>query len=114
MIIKNFNDVPSKNIPGLDGVSKRIIIGKDDGSNEIVLRHFSLDVGKSTPHHTHGFPHLVKIESGQGSVTDMSGTECLLKVGDYVYVTDFEIHHFSNTGTVPFEFICIVPERGES
>lgn len=113
MIIKNFKDVPSIKLHDYEGVSKKIVIGPDDGSNEIVLRYFSLEPNGTTPHHTHDFPHLVKIETGMGMVTDENGREHRLQKGDYVFIKNNEIHHFTNTGTEPFEFICIVPRRGE-
>ena len=114
VVIKKLNDVPEKKVEGYEGISKHTVIGRDDGSREISLRYFSLKPGSSTPHHAHPFPHLVKIESGAGSVTDESGGQRALQTGDYVYVKDNEIHHFTNTATEQFDFICIVPDRGES
>jgi quercetin dioxygenase-like cupin family protein len=113
MIIKKLSDVPQSDMPGVAHVKKRVVLGPKDGSEEIVLRYFSVGPGGMTPHHTHEFPHLVKIETGIGSVTDDNGKEHQLKAGDYVYVNNNDIHHFSNRGTEPFEFICIVPMRGE-
>jgi len=113
MIIKNLSDVPSFELKGIEHVKKRIVIGPTDGSQEIILRYFSLEAGGATPHHAHNFPHLVKVESGQGMVTDEKGNAHQLQQGDYVYVNDNETHQFKNTGTETFEFICIVPKRGE-
>jgi len=114
MIIKTLNDSPSFELKGIEHVRKRIVIGPSDGSQEIVLRYFSLEPGGATPHHAHDFPHLVKVESGQGMVTDEKGIAHQLKQGDYVYVNDNETHQFKNTGSENFEFICIVPRRGEN
>lgn len=113
MIIKKLGDVPQIDVQGVLHVKKRIVIGPKDGSEEIVLRCFSVEPGGMTPHHAHDFPHLVKIEAGKGSAMDADGNEHELQAGDFVYVNSNEIHHFSNKGTETFEFICIVPERGE-
>jgi quercetin dioxygenase-like cupin family protein len=113
MIIKKLSDVPVTELQGYEHVKKRIVIGPDDGSQEIVLRYFRIEPGGTSPHHTHDFPHLVKIEEGNGAVTDTSGNEHPLEKGDYVYVDNNEVHHFKNTGTKAFDFICIVPKRGE-
>ena len=113
MIIKKLSDVPLVDLQGYDNVKKQIVIGPDDGSQEIVLRYFSLEPGGTSPHHTHDFPHLVKIEAGNGIVTDATGNEHQLQTGDYVYVDNNEAHHFRNTGSEPFDFICIVPQRAE-
>jgi quercetin dioxygenase-like cupin family protein len=113
MKIKNIDDVPSREIEGIEGVGKQILLGPDDGSNEIVMRQFTLEPGCQTPHHNHPFPHLVEIRQGEGSVIDMDGNEMPLKPGSLVYVNDDDIHHFANTGSEPFVFVCIVPARGE-
>ena len=114
MTIKSLADAPFVDPRGCERASKKIVIGPDDGSNEIVLRYFSLGPGGTTPHHSHDFPHLVKIEAGNGVVTDEGGLEHQLQKGDYVFIRGNEVHHFTNTGTEPFDFICIVPRRGEA
>jgi quercetin dioxygenase-like cupin family protein len=114
MIIKELPDVPFAELHGYDGVKKQVVIGPEDGSDEIVLRYFRLAPGGSSPYHTHDWPHLVKIEAGSGVTVDVEGNETPVKAGDFVYVNDDEKHQFKNTGTETFEFICIVPRRGES
>ena len=113
MNIKKLSDVPVTELQGYDNVKKQIVIGPDDGSQEIVLRYFSIGPGGTSPHHGHDFPHLVRIESGNGMVTDETGNEHQLQSGDYVYIEDNETHQFRNTGSGSFDFICIVPRRGE-
>ncbi len=113
MILKNMDDVPSVEIEGLPGVKKQVLIGKDDGSDEVVVRLFTLDLNGATPYHQHGFPHLVKVEKGTGVIIDAEGNEHPLQAGNLVYMPDDEIHGFKNTGLEPFGFICIVPKRGE-
>ena len=113
MIIKNLNDVPYADTSGYKGVTKQILIGPDDGSHEIIMRYFSVEPGGNTPSHEHGFPHLVRIEKGDGVVIDAQGNEHPLSAGQFVYVVDDEVHGFRNVGSDPFDFICIVPARGE-
>ena len=113
MVIKKLGDVPFEDMSGYDNVTKQICIGPKDGSDEVVVRYFSVAPGGSTPYHDHGFPHLVKIEKGAGVVLDSEGKEHPLTAGQFVYVQDDEVHGFKNTGDGPFDFICVVPERGE-
>lgn len=113
MVIKKANDVPYEDMKAYNGVKKQILIGPKDGSNEIVLRYFSVAPGGNTPYHQHGFPHLVKVEKGTGIVIEANGIEHQLKVNDLVFISDDEIHGFKNNGTENFDFICIVPRRGE-
>ncbi len=114
MIIKKLSDVPFVELKEYDNVTKGIVLGPDDGSDEIVLRYLSLGAGGKSPYHRHDFPHLVRIETGDGVYTDAEGNEHPLQAGDYVYVNQDETHNFKNTGEKPFDFICIVPKRGEN
>jgi len=113
MIIKKLTDVPSASPTGYDKITKQIVIGPGDGSEEIVLRFFKVAPGGSSPHHHHAFPHLVKVEAGKGIVIDPEGKEHPLEAGDYVYIHDDQPHCFKNTGKGSFDFICVVPARGE-
>ncbi len=113
MKIKNRDDVPLADTQGYTAVTKQVVLGPEDGSNEIVLRYFAVAPGGATPYHSHDFPHLVKIEAGRGVAVDADKNEYPLIAGDYVYVDANEVHNFRNTGDEPFEFICVVPLHGE-
>jgi quercetin dioxygenase-like cupin family protein len=113
MKIKRRQDAPPVETPGYSSVTKQVVLGPEEGSEEIILRYFSVAKGGVTPHHSHDFPHLVKIEAGQGVAIDADRKETSLVAGDYVYVDSNEAHNFKNTGDEAFEFICIVPMRGE-
>lgn len=112
MRIKRRDDV-CPTASGYAGVTKQVVLGPAEGSDEIILRYFSVDEGSATPYHTHDFPHLVKVEAGEGAAVGPDGSERPVSPGDYVFVPPNETHNFRNTGTRPFEFICIVPGRGE-
>ena len=47
MIIKKLKNVPVIKMHGSESVKKQIVIGPDDGSNEIVLRYFSIEPGRN-------------------------------------------------------------------
>ena len=112
MRTKRREDV-SPTASGYAGVTKQVVLGPRDGSDEIVLRYFTVDPGGATPYHTHDFPHLVKVEAGQGVAVDAEGVENPVSAGHYVFVAPNEMHNFKNTGAQSLEFICIVPGRGE-
>jgi len=114
MITKKLSEVPITSPKGYAGVKKQVLIGPGDGSGEIVMRYFTLAPGGASPYHTHPWPHLVKVEVGTGVTVDEDGNESPIQAGDYVYVNDDEKHQFKNTGEGTFEFMCIVPRRGEA
>jgi quercetin dioxygenase-like cupin family protein len=113
MIIKKPDEIPYEDMSAFKGVKKQILVGARDGSNEIVMRLFSVEPGGNTPYHSHGFPHVIKVEQGRGIVIDKDGNEHTLEKNQVIYVNDDEVHGFKNQGTGPFDFICIVPPRGE-
>ena len=51
---------------GVKNVKMRILIGPDDGSDNIIMRHFTISPQGHTPKHSHDFEHVVKIEKGEG------------------------------------------------
>ncbi len=113
MIIKKLSDVPYAEMPDHNEAKKQVVIGPDDGSNEIVMRYFTLPPGASSPHHSHDWPHLVRIEAGTGVVLDPEDNPHPVQAGHYLFIPSNDMHQFRNTGTEPFSFICIVPRRGE-
>jgi quercetin dioxygenase-like cupin family protein len=114
MIIKQLEDAPAINVEGYENIKKQIILGPEDGSHELIMRHFTMEPGSGTPYHQHPFPHLVIITGGSGIVIDSMGEEHLLNPGDYVYVQDDDLHGFKNDSGADFSFICVVPVRGEA
>ena len=109
MIIKNINDIQATEVKGdnIKNVRKQILIGKDDGSNNMIMRLFTVQAGGNTPLHTHDFEHLVKIEKGNGVVIDSNG-EHKIECGMVIYVKSNEIHQFKNTSNEELQFTCTI------
>lgn len=114
MIIKKMDEVPIQVLKDHGGLKKQILIGREDGSREIVMRYFAIHPGGVSPYHAHGFPHLVFVQKGQGALVGEGGKEYPLGSGMVLYIHDDEPHALKNIGKEPFEFLCIVPDRGEA
>ncbi len=99
----------------MDGVKntyKAVVIGEKDGWADYVLRVFRIEPGGYTPHHQHAWEHINHVIRGRGK----------LRLGDRIFELgekDFALvpanteHQFENPFDTPFEFICIVPKKGE-
>ncbi|MGE3062456.1 MAG: cupin domain-containing protein [bacterium] len=112
MVIKKVADVPKNEVTdeGTKSVTRQILIGKDDNSNNIIMRLFTLAPGGHSPLHTHNYEHLVKVEKGRGiAVSDRGEQE--IGAGDIIYVKPNEIHQFKNNSNVEFQFICVIPNK---
>jgi len=96
------------NLPGAEKVRMRMLIGPADGAAVFHMRHFEVQPGGHSPHHTHDYEHEVLILKGRGIVKGAAGdTPC--QAGDVVWVPPNEKHQFQNAGDEPLEFICSIP-----
>jgi len=110
IIIKQ--DVDVQTVPmemeGVEGVFKKVLIGPEDGSDTIVMRHFRVEPGGHTPFHSHEFEHVVKVMSGRGSVYAGPGKETKVTSGQSLFVPGGTMHQFRNLSEEPFDFLCII------
>jgi quercetin dioxygenase-like cupin family protein len=115
MIIKKNADVPEAPVKeeDVENVLRRILIGPEDGSHNIIMRYFKVLPEGHTPFHIHNHEHVVKIEKGKGIVVRESGEEVLVSQGQSLLVESNEKHQFKNPFPEPFEFLCIIlnPEK---
>ena len=95
-------------IEGAQGVSMRMLIGPKDGASNFHMRHFTVEPGGRTPHHSHDYEHEVLVLAGCGVVHSPQG-EQPFKLNDVVFVPANQAHQFRNTGDEPCEFICLIP-----
>ena len=94
---------------GAEKVKMRILIGLNEGSENIIMRHFIIAPGGNTPFHQHNYEHVVKIERNKGIAVDENQNEYEIKKGQSIFVKPNEKHQFRNPFSEDFEFICIIP-----
>ena len=94
---------------GAKDVTKKVLIGMEEGSSNIIMRRFTVRPGGHTPRHQHNYEHLVRVEKGKGVVIDENGKEHEVTVGQNVFVEANKDHQFKNPYEEPFEFICVIP-----
>jgi len=93
---------------GIKGVYRKILLGLEDGSEEIIMRLFKILPGGYTYFHQHDYEHLVKVEKGRGIVVDGEGKEINIQEGQSLFIRKNEKHQFKNPFQEPFEFLCII------
>ncbi len=115
MIIKKDCDISEDIVEekGIKNVTRRILIGPDDGSSKIIMRHFKILPEGHTPFHSHDHEHIVKIENGRGVVVDENGEDITVSPGQSLLIAKNKNHQFKNPFQEPFEFLCIIinPEK---
>ena len=110
MIIKNNSDVREDYVEeeGAKDVLRKILIGPDDGSDNIIMRYFKILPQGNTPFHSHDHEHVVKVEKGQGVVVNHNREEMVIKEGQSLFIGSNEKHQFKNPFAKTFEFLCII------
>lgn len=99
-------------LDGAEGVEKQVLLGKNEGVATFAMRKFTLRDGGYTPFHDHDWEHEVFVLSGQGKVKTDEGLVAV-ESGDAIYIPPNESHQFINESE-EMEFLCLVPNRGES
>lgn len=110
MKIKQDTDVEAQPVQmeGAKDVTIQVLLGPDDGSQNIIVRLFRVYPGGHTPYHTHDFEHLVRVKQGRGVVVDEHGNKHELCEGQNVFVAPNEKHQFANPFSEPFELTCTI------
>lgn len=97
---------------GARAVTKRVLVGPEEGWEGWVMRIFTLGPGGYTPLHTHAWPHVNYVIEGSGTLV-MGEEEHRIGPGTYAFVPSNIKHQFRNEGDGEFKFICIVPKEGD-
>ena len=114
-MVGNFNDLNRKEIK-LDSVKNafmKVLVGKDEGWDNHVMRVMEVEEGGYTPKHSHPWPHINFMIEGKGELM-IDGEVHQVETGSFAYVESDKLHQFRNVGKETFKFICIVPTEGHT
>jgi quercetin dioxygenase-like cupin family protein len=92
------------------GAVRRILIGRDEGANEFVVRYFTIPPGGHSAHESHAHPHGVVIVQGGGQVL-LGDVWHEIAVGDAVFIEPNEVHQLRAPADQPLGFICVIPPK---
>ncbi|UCG60346.1 MAG: cupin domain-containing protein [Candidatus Zixiibacteriota bacterium] len=114
MAVIKYDEIEMSNVimDGASNVFKAVVIGRGEGWDSHAMRLFRLGADGQTPEHQHDFEHVVYAVFGSGKLIIGDETHDLEK-GDFAFVPPNATHQFRNPGDGDFEFICVVPDRGE-
>ncbi len=93
---------------GAEGVTCRLLIGREHGAPHFAMRQFTIAADGHTPLHRHDYEHEVFVLCGKGLVRS-GDTYRAIHAGDVVFMPANELHQFKNVGMEALEFICLVP-----
>lgn len=109
MSVKCIDDVAVELVPDGVGVSKQVLIPAGEAPN-FAMRCFTIQSGGSMPLHTNLVEHEQYLLSGKARV--IIGEESyLVQAGSVVFIPAGAAHAYVNTGSEPFRFLCLVPNK---
>ena len=104
--VSNYLDTePTQEMPG---VTKRVVIGADDGAPNFYMRVFEIAPGATIPIHTHVWEHEIFVHSGKGALLREDGETPVVK-DNVIFVPPNLVHGFANKGDEPLRLICLIP-----
>lgn len=104
----SWDDVVIKQYEGdLDGVTKQVPIGPEDGSNNFIIRYFRLEPGKHSNRESHEHEHGVIIMHGHARV-QINQDFFELHPQDAVFISSNDLHQFTALGNTPLGFLCVI------
>lgn len=114
MPVRKYNEIEEIKVEmeGATGVTKKVSIGRNEGWKDCTMRVFRVAPGGNTPRHQHDWEHINYIISGKGRLT-IDGEMYEIATKDFAFVPPNSLHQYENPYDEDFEFICIVPNRGE-
>jgi len=111
MRVIHYSEVPAERVEeDAKGVWIRWVIREEDGAKNFVMRHFEIEPGGYTPHHTHPWEHEVFILGGSGVLVG-EDSETEFGEGDVIFVPASEKHQFKNTGRGSLRLLCMIPSK---
>ena len=103
----NVDSIPLA-VEGIKGAAKNILIGKNEGAPNFIMRYFELESGGHSRLERHPHEHEVIVLRGEG-IVQIGQEKHAVTPFDAVFVEGDELHQFSNPHDEPFGFICIIP-----
>jgi quercetin dioxygenase-like cupin family protein len=92
------------------GAVRRVLVGRDEGARDFVVRYFTIPPGGHSAHEHHQHPHAVVIVQGGGTVL-LGDAWHEIGVGDAVYIEPDEVHQFRAPADQSLGFICVIPSK---
>ncbi len=111
MGVKKLRDIQKEKVPVAEGISRRILIGHDEGPN-FAMRCFTIEPGCAMPAHTNSVEHEQFVLAGRAEI-DLGGDRFEVEKDDIVFIPAGMVHWYRTLGDEPFTFLCLIPNQPE-
>ena len=109
MIHKNSIKVESQEVSQGNKTFMQILLSGTETPN-FAMRKFTIQPGGSMPLHTNLVEHEQYVLNGEAELR-IGEEKINVKRDDVVFIPANTKHDYVNSGNIPFEFLCIVPNK---
>jgi len=107
MRVISYREVEAKEVE--EGFRLKIRWLNTEGSSNFAVRHFEIEPGGYSPHHSHPWEHEIFVLEGNGTVLGYKKVEAI-SVGDLISIPAEETHQIKNTGKSILKILCMIPK----
>ena len=109
MRTKHLSDIPLEPVKAGEGVTFHVLVGPDEVPN-FAMRRFVMEPGGGMPRHTNLVEHEQFVLRGHARI-GIRDDIIEVDANDIVFIPAGVPHWYQNSGTEPFEFLCLVPNK---
>lgn len=104
---------PGQPVNRARGARMAVLVGPQLADPRFITRRFTLDPGGRIPEHLHdAIEHEQVVVSGEMAI-GLGGVTHVVRAGDAVLIPAGCPHWYENRGSVPVEFLCVVPATAD-
>ena len=92
------------------GVTRQILIGPDEGSDNFHMRYFRLEPGTHSNLESHAHEHGVLILHGHARL-QLNEEIFEVQPNDAIFITGNDQHQFVVLGDAPLGFLCVIKAK---
>ena len=112
MSVKNTHEIEAKVVEAGTDTTIQVLISSEEGPN-FAMRRFVIQPGGGMPNHTNLVEHEQYVLGGHAKI-GIGSEEFEVKKGDVVFIPAEIPHWYKNVGQVPFEFLCLIPNKSDT
>ena len=109
MSLKHMHDLPLEPLAAGEKTFKQVLISSDEGPH-FAMRRFVIEPGGCMPLHSNSVEHEQFCIGGEAEVV-IGDETIIVKQNDVVFIPAHVPHSYTTTSEVPFEFLCLVPNK---
>ncbi len=109
LFVKKMRDIAKEEITAGKATFKQVLISAQEAPH-FAMRRFIIEPGGYMPNHTNTVEHEQLVLSGEAEI-GIGERVFNVQKDSVVFIPAGTPHWYKNTGRVPFEFLCMIPNQ---